>query len=43
MTGMPTKAMVLAVGSGVGDIWLIRSADMLMMQPVRMDAGMMVL
>lgn len=43
MTGMPTRAMVLAVGSGEGDSWLIRSAAMLIMLPVRMDAGIITL
>ena len=43
MTGMPTRAIVLAVGSGEGDSWLMRSAAMLMMPPVSIEAGMMTL
>lgn len=36
---MPMMAMVLAVGSGEGASWEIRSAPMLMMAPVSIEAG----
>lgn len=43
MTGMPTTAMVLAVGRGAEASCESRSAARLIMQPVRSEAGRMVL
>ena len=39
--GMPTRAIVLAIGSGDGEILEIRSAPMLMIAPVMRVIGRM--